>query len=115
LIRILSAGALIVFTAVGAQAGTLQNGTWTPNCPPAPGDAPTLSSKSPDAYNKSAKAAQEWQAGAKAYVDCVNSEAKADQSTLIAGANGVVTKINDQFTALKASGDAALEALKKKK
>lgn len=113
--RIFAAGALIALTAAVAQAGTLQNGNWTPNCPSPPGDAPELSSKSPDAYNKSAKAVQAWQVNAKAYADCITSDAKADQNAIVTSVNGVVGKINDQMGALKAQSDAAIEKLKTKK
>ncbi len=114
LTRILAAGAFAALTATAAAAGSLQNGVWTPNCPAAPGEAPTFSSKSPEAYNKSAKAAQEWQAAVKAYADCVGTEAKADQNAVVTGANGMVGKLSDQINALNAASAAAVDALKKK-
>ncbi len=114
LTRFLAAGALALMTTAAAQAGTLQNGTWTPNCPAMPGDAPAFSSKSPEAYNKSAKAAQEWQASAKAYADCLNGEAKADQNAIVSGANANVKKLSDEISALSAASAAAVDALKKK-
>jgi hypothetical protein len=112
--QILAAGAFAALTAAAAQAGTLQNGVWTPNCPPMPGDPPTFSSKSPEAYNKSAKVAQEWQANAKAFADCLNGDAKADQNTIVSTANADVTKLSSEITALSADSAAAVEALKKK-
>jgi hypothetical protein len=113
-IRILTAAVAFTALSIGAQAGTLQNGTWTPSCPAVAGDAPEISSKSADAYNKSAKAFQTWQANYKAYVECVSGEAKADQSVIVTTINDDVKKFNDQSTAGIASNNAAIEALKKK-
>ncbi len=114
LTRILAASTLTTFSLATAHAGTLQNGAWTPNCPAWPGDAPEISSKSPDAYNKSAKAFQAWQGNAKAYVECTTNDAKTDQSAIVTTVNGAVTKYNDEAKAGVESNDAAIETLKKK-
>ncbi len=111
--RFLAVAALVTTAMASAQAGTLQNGVYTPNCT-APGDAPAFSSKSPEAYNKSAKAAQDWQATAKTYADCLNAEAKNDQQAIISTANDTVKKLSDQINALNADSAAAVEILKKK-
>jgi hypothetical protein len=111
--RFLAAAAFATLAASAASAGTLQNGVWTPNCT-MPGDAPAFSSKSPEAYNKSAKAAQDWQASAKAYADCLNTEAKTDQQAIVTVANDNVKKLSDQITALNTASAAAVDALKKK-
>jgi hypothetical protein len=113
--RIFAAAALVALAASAAEAGTLQNGTWTPSCASAPGDAPQISSKSPDAYNKSAKAVQDWEAKAKAYADCMTSEAKADQNAIVNSVNDVVKKINDQSVALQQESTDAIQKLKAKK
>ena len=112
IIRFLAVAALATMS-VAAQAGTLQNGVWTPSCPAAAADAPEISSKSPDAYNKSAKAFQTWQANYKAYVECLSGEAKTDQSVIVETINTNVKKFNDQSTAGIAANNAAIEALKK--
>jgi len=112
LTRILAATAFSMLCASGAIAGTLQNGVWTPNCT-APGDAPTISSKSAAAYNSSAKEAQAWQEKVKAFADCLNAEAKADQSTVVSTANDSVKKVSDQITALSQQSSEAVEKLKK--
>lgn len=114
LTRILAAAAFATLSVAAAQAGTLQNGTWVPNCK-APGDAPAFSAKSPEAYNSSAKAAQAWQADAKAYADCMNAEAKADQNAIITVANDNVKKLSDQITTLNQQSQDAIDKLKKKK
>ena len=112
LIRSLAVAAAFVGLSAGAYAGTLQNGAWTPNCT-GPGDPPTISSKNPDAYNKTAKEAQAWQQNAQNYANCINTEAKADQNAVVNGANGSVSKLSDQLNALKQANDAAIDKLKK--
>jgi hypothetical protein len=113
LIRTFAAVALATFAAATAQAGTIQNGTWTPSGCTDPGDVPHLNSKNADAFNKSAKVAQEWQGKAKVYADCLNGEAKADQQAIITGANGAIGKINDEIKAMGEEQAAAVEKLKK--
>jgi hypothetical protein len=115
-IRILAVAAFAALSAVAAQAGSLQNGAWTPSsvCT-SPGDPPAISDKSPDAYNKTGKAVQAWQVGAQNYANCVQSEAKADQGTVVNDANATVTKLSDELKALSAANDAAIAKLKAKK
>ena len=113
LIRTFAAAALATLAAGTALAGTIQNGTWTPSGCTDPGEVAHFSSKSPEAYNKSAKAAADWQGKAKVYADCVNGEAKADQQSIITGANGSIGKINDEIKAMGDEQTAAVEKLKK--
>jgi hypothetical protein len=105
--------ALTALSFAGAQAGTLKDGVWTSTCT-MPGDAPAFSSKSPQAYNESMKAAQEWQGSAKAYADCLNNDAKTDQGLIVTTANGNVTKLSAQITDLNAASADAVDKLKKK-
>ena len=74
-----------------------------------------ISDKSPEAYNKSGKALQTWQAGAQAYASCVQAEAKTDQNAVVSGANDAITKVNDVMKGLSAANDAAIAKLKAKK
>jgi len=114
--RILAAAAFATLSVAAAQAGTLQNGAWTPSTAcTLPSDPPTISDKSPDAYNKTAKAVQAWQVTAQNYVTCSQSEAKADQNIMINSANAMVTKLSDDLKALSAANDAAIAKLKAKK
>jgi hypothetical protein len=112
LTRILAAAAFATLS-IAAQAGTLQGTTWTPSSACAnPGDAPTISDKSPEAYNKSGKVLQAWQATAQTYANCVQTEAKADQNSVVAGANETITKLSDQMKAVSSANDAAIAKLK---
>jgi hypothetical protein len=115
LTRILAAAAFATLTAAAAQAGTLQNGTWTPNGCKEPGEAPMPSDKSAEAYNKSAKAMQAWQNAAQAYNECMKTEIKADQDAIINTANASLSRLNDQAKALNAANEAAIAKLKGKK
>ncbi|HEX4508042.1 MAG TPA: hypothetical protein VH722_20110 [Alphaproteobacteria bacterium] len=116
LTRILAAAAFATLSAAAAQAGTIQGDQWMPSsaCKDA-GDPPTISDKSPDAYNKSGKALQAWQATAQAYATCVQGEAKADQTAVVNGANAAVNKLNAEIKAVGEANDAAIAKLKAKK
>jgi hypothetical protein len=112
LTRIFTAAAAFAALSVAAQAGTLQGGAWAPSSVCVnPGDAPAISDKSPEAYNKSGKALQAWQATAQAYASCVQAEAKTDQNAVVTGANDVIGKVSDQMKALAAANDAAIAKL----
>jgi hypothetical protein len=106
--------ALIALSPVTVQAGSLENGVWTPKCA-APAPPPDISYQSAAAYNETAKAVMAWQETAKAYVDCLNAEAKADQSAIVNTANARVNALADQVTALNQKSADAAAALNKKK
>lgn len=113
--RLFAAGAVAMLSFGVAQAGSISNGTWTPSSACAdPGEAPTISSKSPEAYNSSAKQAQTYQDKAKAYADCVQKEAKADQEAVVTGANSSIGKINTALNGLNQQSQEAVDKLKKK-
>jgi hypothetical protein len=113
LTRILAAAVFATLSVAAAQAGTLQGDAWTPSaaCKDA-GPPPAISDKSPDAYNKSAKTLQAWQATAQAYASCLQAEAKADQTAVVNGANSAVNKLNDEIKTVQAANEAAIAKLK---
>jgi hypothetical protein len=112
--RILAAGAFVALTAT-AQAGTLQNGTWTATgCGTDPGAAPTMDGKNQKTYNASAKDFTAWQDKAKAYIQCATAEAQADSNVIVGTANKMVTGINDASKQFVSDANAAMEILKKK-
>ena len=112
LIRIFAATAIVALSSV-AQAGTLQNGVWTPNCPNVPGDAPEFSTKSPEAFNKSQKLVQTWQSTVIAYNDCMKGEVSADQGIIVGTANANIKKLSDELGGLSAAQATAVDKLKK--
>lgn len=111
--RLMAAGAAVLFSAGIAQAGTFTAGAWSPNCTD-PGEAPSFSSKSPEAYNASAKLVTAFQEKEKAYADCVSTDAKADQEAVVTGANGAIGKIQKTMDALNEQSKDAVDKLKKK-
>ena len=90
---------LVLLSPAAAHAGSLENGVWTPKCT-APPPAPEISSESATAYNETGKAMLAWQTTAKAYVDCLSNEAKADQSAIVSAANASVNALSAQINAL---------------
>jgi hypothetical protein len=113
LARIFAAAAFATLSVAAAQAGTIQGDAWTPSAAcKDPGAPPAISDKSPDAYNKSAKPLQAWQASAQAYATCLQGEAKADQQAIVTGANGAVNKLNDEIKGVQAANEAAIAKLK---
>ncbi len=58
---------------------------------------------------------QAWQATAQAYATCMNSEAKADQSAIVTGANDSIGKLSAVMKDLNAANEAAIAKLKGKK
>ena len=106
--------ALAALLAPPAEAGTLENGVWTPKCT-APAAPPEISAGSASAYNETAKAMLAWQTTAKAYADCLNGEAKADQSTIVNTANASINTLSQEINALNQKSADAAAALNKKK
>ena len=106
--------AFVAALPAAAQAGSLENGVWTPKCT-APPPAPDISSESAAAYNETGKAMLAWQTTAKAYVDCLSSEAKADQGTIVNTANASVNALSAEINALNQKSADAAAALNKKK
>jgi hypothetical protein len=110
--RMLAVAALATVSFGVAQAGTLQNGTWTTKCP-APPEPPVISSKSPEAYNASQKLLQPWADAAKEFQTCLNDDLKSDQQVMIDSATASMNAINAKMTALKTDQEAAVAKLKK--
>jgi hypothetical protein len=110
--RLIAAAAFATLAVGTAQAGTITNGVWTPNCPDNPGPAPTMDGHSSASYTKSTKDYQAWQDKAAPYQTCINNEAKADQSAVIDGANKIMGVLVDSSKAFKEAADAAVEKLK---
>lgn len=85
--RTLTAALVMLIVALEIHAGTLADGKWSPaSCGTRPA-APEIDSRSVDAYNRSLKAARDWQQKAQAYNDCIVKEANADNSVIAETAN----------------------------
>jgi hypothetical protein len=108
----LAVSALAAVSFGAAQAGTLgTDGTWTSKCA-MPEDPPVLSTKSPEAYNASAKGLPAWMEKAKAYQTCLQADSHADQEAVVTGANADIGALNTKIEGLKASQNEAIAKLK---
>lgn len=69
---------LLCLTSIGAQAGTIAAGVWSPSaCGPKP-TPPVLDLSSADAYNKSVDGVNAYRQAIRPYIDCLVKEANAD-------------------------------------
>ncbi|CAI8960859.1 hypothetical protein [Methylocaldum szegediense] len=100
---------LTALTAIGAQAGTLTDGKWTPSNCGTQTAPPEIDSRSVEGYNRSLKAVREWQQKTQAYNDCVVKEANADNAAIAEAANAeqarfraAVERISAEAAAIKA-------------
>ena len=70
-----------------AQAGSLDNGQWSPSGCGARPEAPTLNLTNVDAYNKSVDGINAYNKTIRAYIDCLSQEANADLQAITKSAN----------------------------
>ena len=110
--RLIAAAAFATLAVGTAQAGTITNGVWTPNCPENPGPAPTMDGHNSASYSKSAKEYQAWQDKAQPFQQCLNNEAKADQTAVIDGFNKTEGVLVESSKAFQDAANAAMEKLK---
>lgn len=94
--------------AFTANAGVLENGSWSASgCGVIP-ETPVIDSSSADAFNRSVGAINAWQKQMQVYHDCMIKEANADSAAINQAAtaaqgriNGIVEKINIDVAAGK--------------
>jgi hypothetical protein len=107
------AGAISLGISFGANAGTLNNGSWSPSgCGTRP-EAPVIDIESVDAeaFNRSIKLINAWQKQIQAYHDCVVREANADASAINQAAAGEQAKINAASEKLNTDANLARNKL----
>lgn len=99
----------ILYTAISTvNAGTLNNGQWTPSeCGEIPEPESLDTSNGIDAYNESVKKVNEWQQLAQAYLSCFINEANADNTTISKIATEEQNKFRTIFDKIKADAAAA--------
>ncbi|SCX46424.1 hypothetical protein [Nitrosospira sp. Nsp1] len=105
---ILFAAFFALTTAFTANAGVLENGTWSASGCGAMPETPVIDSSSVAAFNRSVSAINAWQKQMQVYHDCMIKEANADSVTINQSAtagqgriNGIVEKINTEVAAGK--------------
>ncbi|WP_085314589.1 hypothetical protein [Derxia lacustris] len=99
--------ALGLLASPAARAGTLANGSWTPASCGARPEAPALDLKDEKAYNRSVDAVNAYRQAARAYVDCLATEANADLQTITRSARDVQQATRDADARILADVKAA--------
>ena len=105
---ILFAAFFALTTAFTANAGVLENGSWSASGCGAIPETPVIDSNSVAAFNRSVGAINAWQKQMQVYHDCMIKEANADSVTINQSAtagqgriNGIVEKLNAEVAAGK--------------
>lgn len=97
-----------------ANAGSLNNGEWTPSsCGEEPA-APVVDDRDVDEFNKSVNAINDRQQQAKTYYGCLIEEANKDNGVIADKANREQLDYKKSFETISASVDAAKKKLDKK-
>ncbi len=86
---------VLVTTVLTANAGTLENGTWSASGCGAMPQTPVIDSSSVDAFNKSIGKINDWQKQIQTYHDCMIKEANADSAAINKAATAEQTRINE--------------------
>ncbi|BCT67731.1 hypothetical protein [Nitrosospira sp. NRS527] len=79
---ILFAAFFALTTAFTANAGVLENGSWSASGCGAMPETPVIDSSSVAAFNRSVGAINAWQKQMQVYHDCMIKEANADSVTI---------------------------------
>ncbi len=78
-----------------ANAGSLNDGSWSPGgCGVMP-DVPTVNSNSADTINKSIAAVNDWQKQLQTYDECMIREANVDTTAIAKSANAQQTRYRE--------------------
>ncbi|ARO88379.1 hypothetical protein EBAPG3_011680 [Nitrosospira lacus] len=107
-IVLLTSPALIA-VALGANAGTLNNGSWSPGGCGTLSEAPAVDSSSVDTINRSIAAVNEWQKQVQSYDECMIKEANADTSTIANSANAQQARYREASQKINAEAAAGRE------
>jgi hypothetical protein len=108
---IFSAAAISLGISFGANAGTLNNGSWSPSgCGTRP-EAPVIDSTNVEAFNRSINLINAWQKQIQTYHDCMVREANADATAINQAAAGEQAKINEASEKLNADANLARNKL----
>jgi len=106
--RILLAVSIALTILFTANAGSLNNGSWSPSGCGARPEAPNIDSNSVDTLNQSIVAVNAWQKQLQTYDECMIKEANADVAAISNAANAqqvqyreASTKINTELAAAK--------------
>ena len=105
------AAAISLGISFGANAGVLNNGSWSPSgCGNRP-EAPVIDSTNAEAFNRSINLINTWQKQIQTYHDCMIKEANADASAINQAASAEQAKINEASEKLNADANLARNKL----
>ena len=97
-----------------AEAGTINQGVWSPaNCGDKPA-APAIPDSDAKAFNASMNLINDWQAKVKVYFECLVKEANADNTVIAESANRQQAEHQKLVESLNLQIDAAEKKLTKK-
>ena len=99
----------ILAVAFAVNAGTLDNGNWSPGGCGTLSEAPAVDSSNVDAINKSIAAVNEWQKQVQSYDECMIKEANADTATIANSANAQQTRYREASQKINAEAAAGRE------
>lgn len=106
---VLLASPVMLAVAFAANAGTLDNGNWSPSGCGTLSEAPAVDSSNIDAINQSIAAVNEWQKQIQSYDECMIREANADTSTIANSANAKQTQYREASKKINADAAAGRE------
>ena len=86
---------VLISTVFTANAGALENGSWSASGCGAVPQTPVIDSSSVDAFNKSIGKINDWQKQIQAYHDCMIKEANADSAAINKAATAEQARINE--------------------
>ena len=104
---VLFAAPVMLAVTFAANAGTLNNESWSPNGCGAMPEAPAVNSNSVDTINQSIAAVNDWQKQLQAYDECMIREANADTAVIANSAKAQQTqyrRASEKITAEVAAG-----------
>ncbi|KIO49206.1 hypothetical protein [Nitrosospira sp. NpAV] len=107
-IALLVAPALLT-VVFAANAGTLNDGNWSPSGCGTLSEAPAVDSSNVDAINKSISAVNEWQKQVQSYDECMIKEANADTAAIANSANAQQTRYREASQKINAEAAAGRE------
>ncbi len=96
--RILLAVPVTLTLMFAANAGTLDNGSWSPSGCGAMPEAPNVNSNSVDTLNQSIAAVNTWQKQLQTYDECMIKEANVDVAVISSVANAQQVRYREAST-----------------
>jgi len=107
------AAIIIVITGSVSNAGTISNGTWSPNACGIEPELPVIKQDTVETYNQSIKKINEWQKKANDHINCIINEANADSAIIAKTAKEQQNKFRAAAEKIKLATDDAKATLDK--